>query len=72
MKDYYISIFYSEEDEAYVADIPDLQYCSALGRNPEEALREVLIAKNAWLDTAKANGKPIPPARFKPVHYETV
>ena len=70
MKDYYISIFYSDTDEAYVADIPDLQCCSALGENPEEALREVLSAKEAWIESAKANGKPIPPARFKPVHYE--
>jgi predicted RNase H-like HicB family nuclease len=29
MKDYHIDIFYSEEDEGYVADIPDLKYCSA-------------------------------------------
>ena len=72
MKDYYISIFYSEEDATYVADVPDLPYCSALGQNPEEALRELLAAKEAWLESAKANGKPIPPARFKPVHYEAV
>jgi predicted RNase H-like HicB family nuclease len=69
MRDYYISIFYSNEDEAYVADIPDLSYCSAFGENPEEALREVLIAKEAWLESAKEEGKPIPPARYKPVHY---
>ena len=29
MKDYHINIFYSEEDEGYIADIPDLKYCSA-------------------------------------------
>ena len=29
MKDYHINVFYSEEDQCYVADIPDLQYCSA-------------------------------------------
>lgn len=70
MKDYYISIFYSEEDNAYVADIPDLEYCSAFGETPEEALREVLKAKEAWLSTAKAEKKEIPPVRFKPVHYQ--
>ncbi len=50
MKDYHINIFYSEEDEGYIADIPDLKYCSAFGDTPEEALREVLIAKSAWLE----------------------
>ena len=43
MKDYHINIFYSEEDDAYIADIPDLKYCSAHGTTPEEALAEVLL-----------------------------
>jgi predicted RNase H-like HicB family nuclease len=50
----------------YIADIPDLQYCSAFGDTPEEALKEVQIAKAAWLETARAEGKPIPPTRYKP------
>ena len=45
MKDYHINIFYSEEDEGYIADVPDLKFCSAFGETPEEALKEVLIAK---------------------------
>ena len=39
MRDYHINIFYSEEDEAYIADIPDLKYCSAAGDTPQEALQ---------------------------------
>ncbi len=70
MKDYHINIFYSEEDEGYIADIPDLKYCSAFGQTPEEALREVLIAKEAWLEAARAEGKPIPLPRYKPVIYQ--
>ncbi len=70
MKDYHINIFYSEEDEAYVADIPDLEHCSALGATPEEALHEVAIAKAAWLDAARAEGRPIPTARYRPAVYE--
>jgi len=54
VKDYHINIFYSEEDEGYIADIPDLKYCSAFGDTPEEALREVLIAKETWLEAAQA------------------
>lgn len=38
MSDYHINIFYSDEDAAYVADIPDLDSCSATGRTPEEGL----------------------------------
>jgi predicted RNase H-like HicB family nuclease len=70
MKDYHINIFYSEEDEGYIADIPDLKFCSAFGDTPEEALREVQIAKEAWLEAARAEGKPIPLPRYKPVIYQ--
>ena len=41
MKDYHINIFYSQEDDGYIADIPDLHYCSAFGRTPSEALTEL-------------------------------
>ena len=53
MKDYHINIFYSDEDEGYIADILDLKFCSAFGETPEEALQEVLVAKTAWLEAAK-------------------
>ena len=43
--DYHINLFYSAEDGGYVADVPDLKSCSAFGGTPEEALREVLVAK---------------------------
>ena len=35
MKDYHINIFYSDEDAGYIADIPDLEACSAFGETPE-------------------------------------
>ena len=70
MKDYHINIFYSEEDQGYIADIPDLVACSAFGDTPEEALRELSLAKDAWLDVARAEGKPIPPPRYRPVIYQ--
>jgi predicted RNase H-like HicB family nuclease len=72
MSDYHINIFYSEEDEAYIADIPDLKYCSAAGESPQEALREVLVAKQAWLETMELEGKQIPIPRYKPAIYQTV
>ncbi len=70
MKDYHVNLFYSEEDEGYIADIPDLKSCSAFGETPEEALREVLKAKKAWLEAAEANGKPIPIPSFRPLIYQ--
>lgn len=72
MSDYHINIFYSEEDKGYIADIPDLKHCSAFGETPDEALREVLKAKKAWLAVAKKTGKRIPPPRYKPLIYQTV
>jgi len=70
MKDYHINIFYSEEDGGYIADIPDLDSCSAFGRTPEEALAEVLQAKEAWLEVARETGKPIPRPRYRPLMYQ--
>ncbi len=52
MKDYHINIFYSEDDGGYIADIPDLSYCSAFGETPAQALHEVEMAKDAWSEAA--------------------
>ena len=70
MKDYHINIFYSEEDEGYIADIPDLDSCSAWGETPAEALAQVEIAKVAWLDAARSEGKSVPEPRYRPVIYQ--
>jgi predicted RNase H-like HicB family nuclease len=72
MKDYHINVFYSEDDEGYIADIPDLQSCAAFGETPEAALQEVLKAKQAWLEAARTSGKPIPEPRYRPVIYQAV
>ena len=70
MKDYHINIFFSEADEGYIADIPDLPGCSAFGKSPAEALEQVEIAKAAWLEAAEAEGKPIPQPRYRPAIYQ--
>ena len=72
MKDYHIDIYYSEEAGGYIADIPDLESCSAFGNTPDEALKQVEIAKIAWLEAARAEGKPIPQPKYKPVIYQVV
>jgi predicted RNase H-like HicB family nuclease len=70
MKDYHINIFYSDEDGGYIADIPDLDACSAFAETPEKALTEVEIAKVAWLKAARKAGKRIPKPRYRPVIYQ--
>jgi len=44
--------------------------CSAFGDTPQEALAEVLVAKEAWLEAARELGKPIPPPRYRPPIYQ--
>lgn len=69
-RDYHINIFYSEEDEAYIADIPDFEMCSAFGDTPEEALQQVLIAKAGIIETMREKGLPIPEPRYRPAIYQ--
>jgi predicted RNase H-like HicB family nuclease len=57
---YAIEIFYSEEDEGFIAVVPELPGCSAFGETQERALREVKIAMKLWLETAKEIGREIP------------
>ena len=71
MKDYHINIFYSDEDGGYIADIPDLEACSAFGSTPEEALTEVERAKRAWIAAAQQARKPVPEPRYRPAIYQT-
>ena len=70
MKDYHVNIFYSEEDGSHIADIPDLKFCSAFSAQPEEAVCDVEIAKVAWLEAARAEGKPVPQPRCRPAIYQ--
>ena len=70
MKDYHINIFYSEEDAGYIADIPDLDTCSAFGATPEEALAEVERARSAWIAAARAAGQDLPEPRYRPMIYQ--
>lgn len=70
MKDDRINIFYRNQYEGYIADIPDLKYCSAFGETPESALQEVQISKTAWLEAATTAGKPIPEPKYPPAIYQ--
>lgn len=69
MSEYHINLFWSDADECWIADIPDLKFCSAHGDTPNEALREVQIAKQAWLASAKAHKQRIPKPAYRPMIY---
>ena len=57
---YAIEIFYSDEDEGFIAVVPELAGCCAFGETEEEALSEVKVAIGLWLDTAREEGREIP------------
>ncbi len=70
MKDYHINVFYSVDDEAYIADIPDFEMCSAFGESPQEALAEVLVARDAIIEAMREKGLPLPEPRYRPAIYQ--
>jgi len=57
---YAIEIISSDEDEGFIAVVPELPGCSAFGETEEEALREVKVAVSLWLKTAREEGRAIP------------
>ncbi|PKP65651.1 MAG: hypothetical protein CVT85_05155 [Alphaproteobacteria bacterium HGW-Alphaproteobacteria-7] len=66
---YHINVFWSQRDECWVADVPDLKSCSAFGDTPEEAIAEARLAVDAWLESARAGNLAIPEARYRPAIY---
>jgi predicted RNase H-like HicB family nuclease len=63
---YHINVFWSDEDSCWIADIPDLRYCSAHGETPEEAMTELQVAAELWLEVAREHDLPIPEPRYRP------
>ena len=60
MEDYSIFMQYDPQDKIYVASVPELSGCMAHGETKEEALKEIEIAKELWIETAQGEGLPIP------------
>ena len=60
MAEYSIFIQYDPTDQIFVASIPELPGCMAHGETKEQALKEIDIAKNLWIETAKEDGLPVP------------
>lgn len=63
MDRYEIILYWSAEDTAFIAEVPELPGCMAHGDTQEEALANVKEAMRLWLDTAREFGDPIPEPR---------
>ena len=60
MTKYEIILYWSNEDEAFIAEVPELAGCSADGATRQEALANVETVIDEWLETARELGRPIP------------
>ena len=57
---YEVIVYWSEEDQAYIAEVPELPGCMADGANYEEALENVQVTISEWIETARTLGREIP------------
>jgi predicted RNase H-like HicB family nuclease len=57
---YKISLYWSEEDQAFIAEVPELPGCAADGETYQEAVQNVEVIMQEWIETAKELGRPIP------------
>ncbi len=60
MHRYEVIIYWSDDDDAFIAEVPELPGCSAHGHTPDRALANSQEAIALWLDTAKEFGRPVP------------
>ena len=60
MPKYEVIIYWSDEDEAFIAEVPELLGCAADGPTYRDALANVEVVIQEWIDTAKELGRPIP------------
>jgi predicted RNase H-like HicB family nuclease len=66
MNKYAIVVYWSDEDAVWIAAAPDLEPCSAHGNTPEQAVAELRVAMDLWLEVAREKGQPIPDANYQP------
>lgn len=60
MSKYKLIVYWSAEDEAYIAEVPKLPGCAADGASYREAVENVEVVITEWIETAKELGRPIP------------
>ncbi|WP_392532410.1 type II toxin-antitoxin system HicB family antitoxin [Nostoc sp. C117] len=64
---YEISLYWSRENEAFIAEVPELPGCAADGETYQEALHNVELVMEEWIETAKDLGRSIPEAKSRSV-----
>jgi predicted RNase H-like HicB family nuclease len=65
MYKYEVIVYWSEEDQAYIAEVPELPGCMAEGATYEEALKNVQVIISEWIETAESLGREIPAPKGK-------
>lgn len=68
MSKYEVIIYWSEDDQAYIAEIPELPGCTSDGNSYSDALKNVEIIAQEWIETAKQLGREIPKPKGR-LHY---
>ncbi|HSI73814.1 MAG TPA: type II toxin-antitoxin system HicB family antitoxin [Fimbriimonas sp.] len=63
MLKYEMILYWSEEDAAFVVEVPELAGCMADGQTPQEALANAQVVATAWVETAQSMGRTIPVPR---------
>ena len=63
MLKYEIIVYWSDDDEAFIAEVPELPGCAADGATYQDAIRNAEIIIDEWIETAKELGRPIPQPR---------
>lgn len=69
MSKYEIIIFWSDEDRAFIADVPELPGCMAHGDTYDDALASAKEAIELWIETAKEFGDPVPEPKGRRLEY---
>ena len=68
MSKYEIILYWSQEDDGYIAEVPELAGCVADGKTPVEAVKNAEVVIQEWLETAVRLGRPIPEPKGR-LHY---
>jgi predicted RNase H-like HicB family nuclease len=68
MMKYELIIYWSEEDQSFVVEVPELPGCAADGNTYMEALENAQIVMQEWIETAQELGRPIPQPKGKLVY----
>jgi predicted RNase H-like HicB family nuclease len=68
MTRYEVIIYWSDEDQAFIAEVPELAGCAADGVTYQEALANVEVIIAEWIETAKELGRPIPEPKGRLIH----